>query len=395
MNVFLQRLYIKASHLFILSILLCHAVLSQTSAMNKGYLIYKLGTDTTFIGSYQINNDHFQFKVMSRPNLSVIKMNGSLFPSGELKEARGYNYKPTLQGEEKRMVDYSLVVENDTTYIRQIREGKETVIKFPGKAMLANALGTTFLFFLPVLVPYAPGNIGESVNSFHFVLGQKRPFTIKRISAVELLMGSQVMGYFKVFLHPDGRLKAIDGIGSSWNVMGDTFEDLDIDAYIKSFAKQEESAPLKPLNKKDSVTASINGANIRIDYSRPSKRGRIIFGEVVPWNRVWRTGANEPTLLTINKSIYLNGQEVPPGSYSLFTLPSKAGWTLIINKQTNMWGTDYVPESDLLRVRMQSNILKEPVEMMTIEITEEKKNQGILSISWDKTKVYVPFKLKK
>ena len=134
--------------------------------------------------------------------------------------------------------------------------------------------------------------------------------------------------------------------------------------------------------------------NIRIDYSRPSRRGRVIFGEVVPWNRVWRTGANEPTKLTINKSIYFEGKELPAGVYSIFTLPEKDGWTLIINSQTSMWGTDYDSAYDLLRIPMKTMSLKEPVEMMTIEIMQQGK-EGTLSISWDRTKAYVPFKLKK
>lgn len=398
MNIIRQSIYIKPYINVWMSLLCfilpCHEIEAQTSAMNKGYVVYKLGTDTTFIGFYQVHNNNFQFKVMSRPNLSVSAMNGSLFPNGELKESTGYTYTPTLQGEEKRLVDYHLSVQNDSTYIKQLRDGKETVIKFPGKAMVANALGSTFIFFLPLLIPYAPKNEGETVDSYHFVLGQKRPFTIKRISATELEMGSLVMGYFKLYLQPDGKLKSIDGIGSSWNLKGEHFDDLDLDAFVRDFVREEEMTPLKPLNKKDSVTATINGINIRIDYSRPSKRGRIIYGEVVPWNRVWRTGANEPTKLTIDNSIYFDGKEVPPGTYSLFTLPAKEGWTLIINKQTNMWGTDYDSTYDLLRVPMKSKSLKESVEMMTIGLSEKNK-KGILSVSWDKTKLCVPFKLKK
>lgn len=124
------------------------------------------------------------------------------------------------------------------------------------------------------------------------------------------------------------------------------------------------------------------------------KRSREIFGAVVPWGRVWRTGANEPTQLTINKPIYFNGKELPAGHYSIFTLPAKEGWQLIINKQTDMWGTDHDAANDLMRIPMQTTALPTPVEMMIIEITKE-GDKGILSVSWDQVKAFVPFTVKK
>lgn len=379
--------------LFFLCICFCQVSDAQTS--NKmGYVIYTLGADTTFIGYYQLRQNDFVFKVMARPNLSVSTISGKLFPNGELKEATGYSYKPGVKGEEKRLVDYTMFVNPDSTFIKQVRDGKETSFKIPGRIMLANALGTSFLFFLPVLTNYAPKKIGETVESDHYVLGQKRKFTITRTAAGILEMGSQVMGYFKIYLQPDGKLKMIDGIGTSWNVRGNVFNDLDLNAYIQKFVQREEVASLKPLNKQDSVLTTINGVDLRIDYSRPSKRGRVIFGEVVPWNRIWRTGANAPTKLALNKSIYFDGKELPAGLYSIFTLPAKDEWTLIINKQTNIWGTDYDSTFDLLRIPMKTEKLKEPLDMMTIDILHE-DNKGILSISWDRLKTYATFKVNK
>lgn len=361
--------------------------------MNKGYLVYSLGTDTTAIGYYEVQNHQFQFRILSRPNLAVTEMKGSLYPNGELKEASGFSYKPTLAGEGKRIVDYTLYTTEDSTIVKQVREGKENLHQYRGRAMVMNALGSPFLFLLPVLKNYAPSKVGETVESSHFVLQQNRKFTIKRVAANELLAGSNIMGYFKIYLDEKGKLKWIDGIGSSWNVKGEAFDQLDLDDHIKKFTRNEEIEPLKPLNKKDSVILTIHGAELRIDYSRPSKRGREIFGAVVPWDRVWRTGANEPTQLKTSKSIYFNGKELPAGHYSLFTLPSKQGWTLIINKQTNMWGTDHDPSFDIMRLPMQTTSLSTPVEMMIIEMNKVGE-QGMLSVSWDSTKAFIPFTVK-
>ena len=281
-----------------------------------------------------------------------------------------------MTGQGQRLVDYQLYIRNDSTIVKQVRDGKETLIKYRGRAMVMNALGSPFLFLLATVINYAPAAVGESVAGYHFVLGQNREFTVKRVTPNQLEAGSKVMGYFKIFLDEKGKLKLIDGIGSSWNVKGEAVDELDLDGYIKKYIQIEELEPLKRLNKKDSVVNTIHDVDLRIDYSRPSKRGRLIFGGVVPWNRVWRTGANEPTQLTISKPIYFNGKELPAGHYSLFTLPAKDGWTLIINKQTNMWGTDHDPANDLMRIPMQTAALSAPVEMMIIEISKEEGGQG-------------------
>lgn len=379
--------------LFVIAFLL--TIRHTNAQMNKGYLIYNLGIDTTMIGYYQIEDHNFQFKVLGRSNaLTITTLNGSLYPNGELKEARGYSYSPALYGEGKRLTDYHAYVSGDSTYFSQVRDGKESLTRYSAKGMVANAIGTPFLFMLPVLANYAPDNVGETVNSYHLVFGQNRPFTIKRLANDMLEMGSQVMGYFKIYLDKNGKVKSINGIGSSWNVKGSFFEELDMDEYTRRFIIKEQQHPLRSLNKKDSATAKINDVAIRIDYSRPSIRGRVIFGEVVPWNRVWRTGANEPTKITITKPIYFNGKELPAGEYSIFTIPAKEGWTLIINKQTNMWGTDHVPENDLLHIPMQSGALNTPLELMTIEIIEQ-NGDGILNVMWERTKAFVTFKTQK
>ena len=363
--------------------------------MNKGYLVYSLGIDTTMIGYYQVEDHNFQFKVLGRSNaLTVTTLSGSLYPTGELKEATGYSYLPDTRGEGKRLTEYHAYVSSDSTYFSQVRDGNESLTRYSARGMVANAIGTPFLFMLPVLAGYAPKNVGEIVNSYHLIFGQNRPFTIKRVTTDMVEMGSQVMGYFKVYFDRDGKLRSIDGIGSSWNVKGSFYDELDMDEYIRQFIVKEQQQPLRALNKKDSVIAKINDVDIRLDYSRPSVRGRVIFGEVVPWNRVWRTGANEPTKITINKPIYFSGKELPPGEYSIFTRPAKEGWTLIINKQTNMWGTDHDPENDLLHIPMQSGVLDTPLELMTIEIIEQ-GSEGILNVIWDTTKAFVTFNTQK
>jgi Protein of unknown function (DUF2911) len=107
-------------------------------------------------------------------------------------------------------------------------------------------------------------------------------------------------------------------------------------------------------------------ARITIDYGQPHARGRTIVGSVVPFDAVWRMGANEATSLVTDVDLLIGGVAVPKGSYTLYTLPSRAGWKLIINKNTGQWGTDYLPEHDLARVDLRARQLREPLDSFSI-----------------------------
>lgn len=143
--------------------------------------------------------------------------------------------------------------------------------------------------------------------------------------------------------------------------------------------------PLGTLSPRDTARTSISGADVSVDYGRPMKRGREIFGNVVPWNVVWRTGANEATQLSTSADLVIGGATVPAGKYTLWTLPAASGWKLIISKQTGQWGTEYHPEQDLVRVDTKVETLAAPVEQLAIAF-----ESGSLTIAWDKTRVSVP-----
>jgi hypothetical protein len=147
-------------------------------------------------------------------------------------------------------------------------------------------------------------------------------------------------------------------------------------------------------NKLDSVQTTIGTASIKIRYSRPTVRGSVIFGEVVPWDRFWRTGADAATKLTLSQPLWFNGKELPAGEYSIFTLPSQneKGWTIMFNKDGNIWGTEYNPDHDIIRVPMTTEQLPTPMEALTIDITPS-KDGGMIDISWDTWKASVRFKL--
>jgi len=130
----------------------------------------------------------------------------------------------------------------------------------------------------------------------------------------------------------------------------------------------------------------------RVIYSRPQMKGRKIFGGLVPFGEVWRTGANEATELTLYESFTIGDFCLDPGTYTLYTIPQKNSWTIIINKDTNVWGAfSYKKEKDLARVQVKTNEVAAPVEILSM-IFRPEKNGVTLLIGWEKTFVEIPFK---
>jgi hypothetical protein len=122
-------------------------------------------------------------------------------------------------------------------------------------------------------------------------------------------------------------------------------------------------------------------------------RGRKIVGSLVPYDHVWRTGADAATTLSTSKDLVIGGAAVPTGKVTLYTLPAEAGWKLIINKQTGQWGTEYDQAQDLARVDLTRKALSAPVDQLTIAI-EPAGSGGVLKISWETTELTVPFTVK-
>jgi len=118
-------------------------------------------------------------------------------------------------------------------------------------------------------------------------------------------------------------------------------------------------------------------------------------GELVPYGKVWRTGANSATSLTTDTDLVIGGTAVPAGKYTLYTLPGETAWKLIINKQTGQWGTQYDEKQDLARVDMQVGKTSAPVEQFTISLDKSGADSATLKLEWESTSATVDVKEKK
>jgi hypothetical protein len=145
----------------------------------------------------------------------------------------------------------------------------------------------------------------------------------------------------------------------------------------------------------DSLTFAVAKQPVKVCYGRPSSRGRVMLGgEAVPYGKLWRTGANEPTIFFTPVALSVAGIKVPPGAYSLYTVPGAAEWEVIVNRSTKQWGeeSNYTPAvqaQELGRAKIKTETLKEPVETFTIR-GEGAGAGATLVLEWEKTRVRIP-----
>jgi len=144
----------------------------------------------------------------------------------------------------------------------------------------------------------------------------------------------------------------------------------------------------------DTVEHVQGDTELSVFYNRPYKKDRVIFGELVPYDKVWRTGANEPTTFTTNRDLTIGGKTLPAGEYTLWTIPGPDEWTVIFNGEQYGWGVNFSgeasrnPESDVLQVQVPVEQLNSVVEQFTIAF--EENPQLAMTLAWDQTKITVP-----
>lgn len=158
-----------------------------------------------------------------------------------------------------------------------------------------------------------------------------------------------------------------------------------------AFAQQQDKSK-RPSPPATATHSFEDGKKITVNYSQPSMKGRKIYGGLVPFGEVWRTGANEATTLTTDTNLNIGGTDVPAGTYTLFTIPDQNGWKLIINRQTGQWGTDYKEAQDLARVDMKASKLNQPMEKFTISFEKAGQGAATMNLDWENTRASVDVK---
>lgn len=154
---------------------------------------------------------------------------------------------------------------------------------------------------------------------------------------------------------------------------------------LRSWTKSKSPEAVAQINQ--------NGVSVKVDYCQPYKKDRKIFGDLVPYGEVWRTGANEATLIEFDQDVVVAGQPLDEGEYSLWTIPSEGNWIVIFNRETGQWGTDYDQTKDVLRVPVMTRKRNNVAEQFYISFAPKERGTDML-LTWDKTEVMVPIQLR-
>ena len=368
--------------------LLVPTALAAQATTETGGFVVRLGKDTIAVERYTRTADRLEGDFVTRGQLTVTRhyvvtlgADGSVLRFEGTSRPVGAAAAPTTLATATFRGDSAIV---------EIKRGDSTqTLRLATAAPAVPFLNNSFALYELAARRAHPVPGGQPAPVALVPLGapQAFPATVARlgVDSVALLIPPQQAPY-RLRVDAAGRIVGATGRGTTQQVAVERVASLDVAALAAAWATK----PLGTLSPRDTVRATVGGASLTVDYSRPAVRGREIFGNVVPWNQVWRTGANAATIFTTSADLDRGGTTIPAGSYSLWTIPSPSGWMLIINKNTGQWGTEYDVKYDLVRLDMQVQALAQPVEQFTIAI-EPQGAGGVLKMAWEKTQVSLPF----
>jgi len=355
-----------------------------------GQFVVRLGTDTLAIEQYTRTQDRLQGEQVLRSPRTVHRLYSATFGSGGA-IARFELVTHNVSGapgpaETKAVAEFT----GDSAVVTVPRRDSTVTLRVKAGPGAVPFIGQGF-GLIEEVARRARASGSARYTTTMLSLGDTEPLEVtvtpRGPDSLTLVLGA--IGPLRARVDAQGTLLGLSGIGGTMQVTVERTQGLDFAAVGKGFAPRS----LGVLSPPDSVKASVAGAALAVRYSRPSTRGRVIFGNVVPWNQVWRTGANQATIFETSADLVMAGRPVPAGKYSLWTLPAPGGWKLIVNRNTGQWGTDYNAQYDLARLDMTVEQLPQPVERFTIGI-EPKGSGGVLRLEWEKTRASVPLSRK-
>jgi hypothetical protein len=198
-------------------------------------------------------------------------------------------------------------------------------------------------------------------------------------------------GTMRLSVLPDGSIRTLDAGATTRALVVTRGTNVDVGALARDFAARDAAGRgVGELSGRGGGKSTVLGATITLDYGTPAKRGRDIWGALVSYGKLWRTGANTATHFSTDKPLRFGSLDVPAGKYTLYSIPEAKGGVLIINKQTGQNGQQYDEKQDLGRVALRALPLSSPVEVFTIS-AREMSGKGVLALQWDRTELVADF----
>ncbi|HVE78222.1 MAG TPA: DUF2911 domain-containing protein [Gemmatimonadaceae bacterium] len=359
----------------------------------RGAFVATLGTDTVAVERFTRSRDRIEGDVLMRaPRARVVHYVATLTPAGTVSRYE-LAVRPLTPGGPVSFSNAVMVITGDSARVTLTRNGRDTTMAMAGARGGVPMIGAGWAMYEQALRQAAAAGRDSTPVTLLFP-GAPTPQTTKVVREGDSVRVDYFGDPAYALLDRTGRLTRWQGLRTTNKVIVERLPDVDLAPLERAFAQREATAgPAGQLSPRDTVRATVGRAHLLVDYGRPMKRGRAIFGGIVPWNAVWRTGANAATQFTTDADLVVGGQPIPAGTYTLWTVPSREGSKLIFNKQTGQWGTEYDAAQDLVRVNLATESARSPAEQFTIAV-EPRGAGGVLRFVWDTTQLSVPFTVK-
>jgi hypothetical protein len=368
------------------------------------YLVTRLGVDTVGIERYTRTSNKLEGDVVLRyPRVRTFHYVADLGANGEIKSLTTLVTRPGADANTPPVLRAVSTFTDSVAVIQVERAGKADTTLSGRKiyhGRVVPTLGTEPPSYGLYEQALASSQLGR--DSIAYALVGMGPGPVPAI--ILRRRGADSVAFTSTFfpnwievakVDPRGRITGIDASATTVKVRAERVPDLAFDNVVSQWAAYESArgGAIGQMSPPDTVRANIGGANITIAYSRPAKRGRVIFGNIVPLNQVWRTGANAATQFTTDRDLVIGGTPVPAGTYTLWSIPLQTGGHLVINKETGQWGTDYHADKDFAHINLTSTHLSQPVEQFVIGVVPQGSG-GVLRMAWDDREFSVPFIVK-
>jgi hypothetical protein len=354
--------------------------------------VAKLGTDTVIVETYNMLANHLYGKAFLRyPEDRIGVFDFHFFPDGSIQHYSISYMKPDSSYITTGFTEGILCQDDTCTYFSSERRSrKEYISKRWAQHMdfIGGWTPTLSLIEWNCMRLLKSGKESMPITMINDYIGI-REVAVTKGSSGTLVFGGDFLEYAKIKATPEGRIVSYDGTATPWNYIVTKLDPINVDEAAKRLSKKPKIGNPSP---KDVVGFAVMSDTIRLSYGRPFKRGREIFGGIVPYDSIWRTGANDHTRLTLPYDIQFGKTTIHKGEYALYSIPRENGWTLIFNTDFKRWATEPDRSKEFASVPLQVRRTPQTVDQFTITI-DPVKDGGIIKLAWDETEAYASFKV--
>ena len=368
------------------TLLVCAATAALGQQPDSAAFIIRLGTDTTTIERYIRTPDQLVVEAVQRsPTTSVHRLVVDVNRSGAVSRAV---YAVSQPNASQPTLERTITFAGDSANIVTVQQGASRT----QSAAARDAIPLAGPFYAPyelAIMRALSRAKGDSVALLSGTNVVRIP--VARVGRDSVTLSNQFGEPMRAHVDAAGRILHLHTPAFT---TVERIRWVDLDALVREFAARDATGKgLGMLSPRHTYRTRVGQANIWVDYSRPAARGRPVWGRLVPFGAVWRTGANEAAHFATDRTLQLGDITLEPGTYTLFLLPTETDMTLIVNRGTGMSGLERDSAQDLGRVKLDRQTLDRPAESFTIEVQQTTAG-GVLAFAWDRTRGSIPIVVK-